>query len=78
MENFDRRIDHLILSSTLDFSSDYIALEMQSRGLNYFRLNRDQFEDYDIEYNVDLQKMVIWSPDIGRVVVDKSPKSVYF
>ena len=76
------RIEHLILSSTLDFSSDYIAHELQQRGLSYFRLNRDQFDKYNIEYDVDLHRLTIEGTDksteVGKIIIDDSMKSVYF
>lgn len=77
-----RKIEHLILSSTLDFSSDYIAYELQQQGLSYFRLNRDQFDKYDIAYDVNSCRLTIEGKDsntgVYKIIIDDSLKSVYF
>lgn len=45
-------VNHLIISSSIDYSTDLICCELEQRGLNYLRLNRDQFSKFDIIYNL--------------------------
>lgn len=41
----------LIISSRYDFSSDFIAVELDRRNVPYLRINRDELKDYVIEFN---------------------------
>ena len=45
-------VNHLVISSTLDYSTDLICAEFEKREVSYLRLNRDIFEDYEIIYNL--------------------------
>ncbi len=77
-----RNVDYLILSSTLDFSTDYVAYEFQQRGVSYFRVNRNQFDKYKIKYDVDSHRLIIEGADnnigVGKISIDNSLKSIYF
>ena len=46
------KVEQLIISSTIDYSTDLISCEFEKRGFNYLRLNRDRFSEYDILYNL--------------------------
>ncbi|MEK3820321.1 ATP-grasp domain-containing protein [Cytobacillus sp. FSL W8-0315] len=46
-------IEFLIISSKLDFTTDYICLELERRRLKYLRLNRDEFRNYEIIFNLN-------------------------
>lgn len=68
----------LIISSKFDFSSDHICLRLKESGAIYFRLNRDQLEDYEISFD---PKTVITTLKSSIVVVHILPdvlKSVYY
>ena len=72
------KVEYLSISSTLDFSTDLVCCEFERRGLNYLRLNRDQFLQYQIEYNLQDDAMEI-SFDSDTFSVDASTlKSVFF
>lgn len=70
------KVSYLILSSTLDFSTDYVCAEMKARGLSYLRLNRDQFAEYIVEYR-DNTLYVIMDEEI-YLVAPESLESVFF
>jgi glutathione synthase/RimK-type ligase-like ATP-grasp enzyme len=53
------KVEILIISSSLDFTTDYVCLELQKRGTNYLRLNRDEFELYNITLNIEDLTMVV-------------------
>lgn len=46
------RVNHLILSTTTDYSTDLICVELEKRGLKYLRLNRDRFTEYEMNYTL--------------------------
>jgi len=71
-------VEHLIISSTLDFSTDYVCLEMERRGLSYLRLNRDRFSFYKVKYMVDRQTLFIHINNDDYSVSPESLKSIYF
>ena len=73
------KVEYLIISSTLDFSTDYVCVEMMKRHLNYLRINRDRFSEYTLEYKnhslivvIDEQKYLV-SKDTVRSVLFRSP-----
>ena len=47
----------LVISSSIDYSTDYVCLELESRGVSYFRINRDQLREYRVVLDVDRQIM---------------------
>lgn len=56
-------VTHLIISSSIDYSTDLICCELEKRKLSYLRLNRDQFSEFDIVFSL--------SDDTLRVAFDK-------
>lgn len=42
-------INYLVLSNTIDYSSDLICAEFEKRELNYLRINRDLFQEYELK-----------------------------
>ena len=55
-------IKYLIISSTIDFSTDLVCYRLLANNRNFYRLNRDEFSKHEIE--VDLQKKYM------RIVID--------
>lgn len=51
------KIDYLIVSSTIDFSTDLICYQLMADNEKFYRLNRDEFLKHKII--VDLQKKVM-------------------
>lgn len=48
------KIKYLILSSTIDFSTDLVCYRLLSDNKKFYRLNRDEFAKHEIQ--IDLQK----------------------
>lgn len=69
---------YLIISSTLDFSTDYVCVEMEKRGLDYFRINRDRLSDYRIVYDVQKKELRISFHDVIYKITDDNLKAVFF
>lgn len=71
-------IEQLIVSSTIDYSTDLICYRLEQLGRRYLRMNRDRFGEYKIGYDL--------SRDILRVEMDGdiyqiepgTLKSIYF
>ena len=72
------KISHLILSSTIDFSTDYVCYELEQRGKSYLRLNRDRFSQYRVRYDVDTGEMVVRIKGTDYLISHESLKSVFF
>lgn len=70
-------VDVLIVSSIYDFSTDLVVQELESRGVNYFRLNKESFTTYrstiDIE-NGFLEILV----DGHSYKVTSATRSIYY
>ena len=71
-------VEQLIVSSTIDYSTDLICYRLEQRGKRYLRVNRDRFGEYKIGYDL--------SQDILQVEMDGdiyqiepgTLKSIYF
>ena len=72
------RIEYLIISSTIDFSTDLVCYRLFAKGKKFYRLNRDEFFKHKVE--VDLQNKYM------RVTIDNKEfhagfeeiKGIYF
>ncbi len=71
-------INHLVLSSTIDYSCDLICAELEKRGFSYLRLNRDRFTEYEISYDLQGDTIRIKVGDTWFSLSTQSIKSIYF
>ena len=70
-------IDFLLLSDSKDFTTDYVSLEMEQRGLRYLRLDRDLLPKYSITWNInDLQLFITKNSKL--FFINSSLKGVYY
>ena len=70
-------IDVLIVSSIYDFSTDLVVQELEKRDVGYFRLNKENFENYRL--TIDIQEKTLEILADGIVYeVNNSLKSIYF
>lgn len=72
------KVEVLIISSTIDFATDYICLELDNRGSKYLRINRDDFSNYKVEYNFEKEMLVIVISGSEYIITNDALKSVYF
>lgn len=71
-------VDYLVISSTIDYSTDLICCELEKRGLNYLRINRDHFSEYNILYTLNKDTLSITMDGDPFVITSGKLKSVYF
>ncbi len=70
-------VQHLIVSSSIDYTTDYICLELERRGARYLRINRDKFKEYEICFSLDEEVLkIIIEKQI--YLVRKDVASIYF
>ena len=67
----------LILSSLYDFSTDLVALRLESAGVPYLRLNREEFRDHRLTLDPLRCELKVLGP-VGLHRVDSSLASVLF
>ena len=72
------RVDHLILSSSIDYTTDLVCIELNQRGCNYLRVNRDQLMQYKVCFNVAEKTLYVKYCDHDYYISDKTLQSVYF
>lgn len=53
------KIDYLIISSTIDYSTDLVCFRLLSDNKKFYRLNRDEFKEHEIEVDIDKKYMKI-------------------
>lgn len=71
-------VRYLVLSSTIDYSSDLICAEFEKRELSYLRINRDRFPEYEIMYALQDDAVKIKLGGIWYFLSAESIESVYF
>lgn len=71
-------VEILIISSTLDYSTDLVCYELKKRNRKYLRINRDLFDQYKIHYSVIKQKMTVVIDEIEYEIDNNALSSVYF
>lgn len=70
-------IEYLIVSSTIDYSTDLICIELEKNGSAYLRLNRDKFSTYKVMY--DLQNRTLYiTINKQEYYIDDNLRAVYF
>jgi len=67
----------LILSSLYDFSTDLVALRLESASVPYLRLNREEFRDHRLTLDPLRCELKVFGP-VGVHRVDSSLTSVLF
>jgi len=70
--------DILIISDTLDYTTDYITVELQKRKQNYLRINRDKFADCSVTFDVDSATLFIERSNFKFSLSEPNLKAIYF
>jgi len=68
----------LIISNKLDFTTDYVCLELQKRNAKYFRINRDEFDRLKVVFNVTEEWVQIESEHKKVYLDNQSLKAIYY
>jgi hypothetical protein len=71
-------VAHLVVSSSIDYSTDLVCCEFERRGLSYLRINRDCFSEYRILHDLQTDTLTIGMGDDTFLVTPDSLRSVYF
>ena len=71
-------IEYLIISSSVDYSTDLVCIELHERKKNYIRLNRDKFGEYEIIFSLQDRKMTIKMEDDYYTIKTDNLKGVFF
>jgi glutathione synthase/RimK-type ligase-like ATP-grasp enzyme len=67
-----------VISSTIDYSTDLVCVELEKQGLKYLRVNRDCFSDYEIIYGLEKKQLIIKIEGVLYVIDDEELEAVYF
>lgn len=68
----------LIISSTIDYSTDLVCYELEKKNVNYLRLNRDKFSEYQIVYNLENSELSISIANNNYLINENNLKCIYF
>lgn len=71
-------IEYLVISSSIDFSTDLVCFELHERQKRYLRLNRDKFGEYEIIYSLQDRKMTIKMEDDFYTIRADGLKGIFF
>lgn len=72
------KIEILVISDTMDFTTDYICLELQRRNANYLRVNRNKFKDYKVVVDIGSLILYITINDKEYIINNSNLKSIYY
>ena len=71
-------IEYLIISSSIDYSTDLVCLELRENKKRYLRLNRDKFGEYEILFSLQNREMTIILENVPYTVRYDTLKGVFF
>jgi len=71
-------VDILIVSNTLDLTTDFICVELDRRGSSYLRLNRDLLSTYEVFFDVLEGTMLVCIDNSRFKISNEKLKSVYY
>lgn len=71
-------IEYLIISSTIDFSTDLVCYRLLSAGKRFYRLNRDEFSKHRIVVDLQKKDMRIEIEDKVYIANFEEVKGIYF
>ncbi len=72
------KIEYLIISSTIDFSTDLVCYNFLETKEKFYRLNRDEFLKHKIFLDLQKKTMNIWIDDEGYEVHFEKLKGIFF
>ena len=71
-------IEYLIISSTIDFSTDLVCYRLLSAEKRFYRLNRDEFSKHRIVVDLQKKDMIIEIEDKVYIANFEKVKGIYF
>lgn len=71
-------VDYLIVSNTIDYSTDYVCYRLEQLGKRYLRINRDRFGVYKIIYTLEPDLLIINIEGKDYKISPDTLKSIYF
>ena len=71
-------IEYLVISSSIDYSTDLVCFELRERKKQYLRINRDKFGEYEIIFSLQTRKMTIKMDGDLYTIRNESLKGVFF
>lgn len=71
-------VEILIISNRLDFTTDYVCLELANRRRKYLRINRDDFANYSITLDLETATLIVEHHGMIFRVAEPSLKAIYF
>lgn len=71
-------IEYLVVSSSIDYSTDLVCFELHERQKRYLRINRDKFGEYEIIYSIEDQEMKILMDGEKYTIKNNILKAIYF
>ena len=71
-------IEYLVISSSIDYSTDLVCFELHERQKRYLRLNRDKFAEYEIIYSLQDCEMTIKMENNSYTLRNNSLKGIFF
>lgn len=72
------KVSILVISNKLDFTTDYVCIELHRRGVQFLRLNRDEFNNYRITLDVLKGIMKIEFSGQYYLIEETTLKSIYY
>lgn len=71
-------VEYLIISSTIDFSTDLVCYQLMMSGEKFYRLNRDEFVKHNIVVDLQKKSMMISIEDEEYNIQFEQLKGVFY
>lgn len=74
----NKNIDYLIISSTIDYSTDLVCYRLLCENKIFYRLNRDEFKKHEISCDLQTRKLEIRIENEIYIAEFEKLKGIYF
>lgn len=73
----NKRVDYLIISNSNDFTSDFICIRLNKLKKRYLRINRDEFSEYNIVWNINTGELNIVIEGVNYLI-NNTLEAIYY
>lgn len=71
-------VNVLVISDKYDFTTDFVCIELEKRGVSYLRLNRDEFHNYKIHIDTTSFDIYVTVGENKYCLSEEALNSIYY
>jgi glutathione synthase/RimK-type ligase-like ATP-grasp enzyme len=71
-------VNILLISDTKDYTTDYIAVELEKRHQSYLRIDKDKLSEYKVHFDFNNLVLLINKKSVEYLISDSTLRSIYY